>query len=63
MPKLIKEEVAKPIAEEVIAGIRAKHPELDDAKIRAVLNAASKMTAPRVKKIEPAPSQEPAPAA
>jgi len=50
MPKIIKDEVVKPIAEDLIATLRSKHPELLDSHIRAVLNAARKLTAPVVRK-------------
>jgi len=53
MPKILKEEIAKPIGEEVITMIRQKYPALNDQQIRAVLNYAAKMTTPFVKKAEP----------
>jgi len=53
MPKILKEQLAKPIGEEVIAMIREKHPTLTDQQIRAVLNYAAKMTTPFVKKADP----------
>jgi hypothetical protein len=61
MPKILKEEVAKPIAEEVLLSIRTKHPELSDPQVRAVLNTAASLTTPFVKKVKVAePVSEPA---
>ena len=54
MPKILKPEVAKPIAEEVVATIRARHPQLNDAQIRAALNMAATLTVPFVKRVAPA---------
>ena len=50
MPKILKPEVAKPIAEGIIAWIKKEHPELTDPQIRAALNTAASLTTPVVKK-------------
>ena len=63
MPKILKEEIAKPIGEEVITMIRQKYPALNDQQIRAVLNYAAKMTTPFVKKSVPVQAPVPAPVA
>ena len=53
MLKILKEETAKLIGEEVIMMIREKHQELNDQQIRAALNHAARMTTPFVKKVQP----------
>ena len=53
MPKILKPEVAKPIAEDILATIRARNPQLSDAQIRAALNLAATMTTPFVKRAAP----------
>jgi len=53
MPKILKAEIARPIAEDVLSQLRAGHPEFNDAQIRAVLNTAASLTAPFVKKAIP----------
>ena len=58
MPKILKEEIAKPLAEVVISNIRMNNPDFSDAQIRAVLNYAAKMTTPFVKKAAPVAVQE-----
>jgi len=63
MPKILKEEIAKPLAEVVISNIRMNNPDFSDAQIRAVLNYAAKMTTPFVKKAAPVAVQEAAPVA